>query len=178
MDYYCGDCAHLKDKERVYYGDEYYCDACGKTRKRNQKACSSSFIPKPKSGYKPFGIPWYIVSALCQKQIISTDSLIYKSSLLLKDYLETTEEGLAFLAEYNEIGPVIANKLLEDDTNEIGVDIVNRFLMPCHQAIMVNDFDQAFLIYQNMVDELKEIYELGTKINSEDRGPVRIRPNI
>lgn len=151
---YCGDCAKLQINGSCCWGDEYYCEETRRYTSKNKEACSS-FIKRPDGGYKRAGFSfWYIVSKVCSMLDIDYESDFYKNLFSLRSYMEETEEGLAFLDEYDEIGPMIAAKISRTDL-QFANCIYTNVLVPCEQLIKEGKFDEATTLYQEMVGVLK-----------------------
>lgn len=164
MENYCGNCVYLDINGSRQFGDEYYCDKIFKYRSVSKEACSS-FIERPKGGYKRAGFSfWYVVTQICKMLDISLDSDFFETLISLKTYLLSTEEGQLFLKDYDEIGPDIALKL-SGEGRLFALDIFSRFLKPCEQSIKAEEFEMAFNIYKNMINELKFCYNVDAKKN-------------
>ena len=154
----CGDCIFL-DLRDIKWGDRYYCPKAKKYLKASESKCSD-FRKANNNSSGSFRLSgWYITTMICNILGYTDDCEVLILTKKLKDYLETTEEGLAFLEEYNQIGPIIATRIMEQDSREkTAMEILQRFLIPCALAVKANDFNQAMSIYINMTNELKAQY--------------------
>lgn len=180
---YCGECAHLQINGGTCFG-EYYCEIKCKYMKANAEACSS-WIKRPDGGYHRAGIPWYIVSAICKILGLGADCDLLTDTLLLKQYyLQNNADGIEFLYYYDIIGPIIALRLCEEDIDYVE-SLKNRFLIPCADHSKNKDFEKAFDVYQNMVNELVIKYSLqgytqelpAKPLQIDGVGRVRVNPN-
>ena len=181
---YCGECAKLDKNQKEYWGDRYYCVEKCKYRETNEKACNN-FIKKPEGGYTPCGC--FITTIVCNKLGYEDNcDLLNTLRFLRENYLKKTETGRKILQEYDIIGPVISHELEIVPVIESSL-LLQKFLLPCYYLIKQNDFEQAVLIYTNMVNELKEKYanslldahlDYGLVSKEDELGKGRIRLNL
>lgn len=162
----CGSCIFL-DLEDVQWGDRYYCPNARKYLKASERGCSD--FRKANNGNSSRGFKlsgWYITTMVCNILGYADDCEVLVLTQKLKEYLATTEEGVAFLEEYNQIGPRIATLLSAQENRERkAMEILQSFLIPCALAVKENDFNKATTIYINMTNELKAQYGFLTTSN-------------
>lgn len=176
---FCGECA-LLDRKDCKWDDRYYCKKTGKRYKLDDSACK--YIVKKdqdKKGYTRIG--WYITTAICNILGYEDDCEVFTlTSQLRENHFAQTEEGLAFLNEYDFIGPMIADKLYEENNVEFATSLLERFLIPCAVAIKTGNYEEAAAIYLNMIIMLKAKYGIyainynyGLDIMPEEHGRSR-----
>ena len=186
---YCGECAWLDDNNKSHWDDAYYCNKPfkGGYHKLTEYACPY-FIKDPKKSrntgsYTPAGC--FMTTLVCN--ILGYDDNCKLLNILRnfrENYLKTKKEYISLLLEYDMIGPIICNNLqMLKDNKKYALNIRRDFLIPCVQSIKENDFDNAVLIYQNLVTKLKEEFNIGniklpTKYDIENIGKGRIKEPI
>ena len=149
---YCGNCAYLDLNQKEYWGDRYYCTENCKYKEKSDAACNR-YVKKPDNGYTPAGC--FITTVICQ-------SLGYRDNceylVILRNfrelYLKSFPAGVKLLQEYDQIGPVLSMELANCPAID-AIMLMDRFIIPCTDAIKLKKFDDAIAIYENMVNELK-----------------------
>ena len=63
------------------------------------------------------------------------------------------------LQEYDQIGPIISAELLSCPVVDAMI-FMEKFIIPCNEAIKAKTYDQATKIYLNMVERLKERFSI------------------
>lgn len=149
-DYYC-----TKVEHTVPY-DTYmrYCTSY------SYSDCSNYKYEKPSSGC-------YITTATCDILGLE-DKNLYLQVLrkFRKDYLQKTPSALGILEEYDFVGPVIAERLMNDQNREkIAAELLSNYIHPIVQNIAFNfdgNYDCAIKSYAQMTKELIKKYNLDT----------------
>lgn len=78
---------------------------------------------------------------------------------LRNEYMEQYPEYNEILNEYDIVGPKIAECLRnENDNVAIGLNLIQKFIMPTAIYVKSGFYDEAIRIYQTMVDYLKIKY--------------------
>lgn len=174
---YCGNCEYYDLNQKEYWGNRYYCVKTCKYKENNEEACSK-YIDRQK---KP---DCFITTVVCNK-LGYRDNCEYLMNLrnFRESYLKMSPEGRKLLQEYDQIGPIISNEL--SVCNEVdSILLMDKFIIPCSEAIRLGKYDAAITIYYNMVCGLKERfshalegitvdYNLQTPL--EDLGKARLR---
>lgn len=156
----CGECL-LLNKSDCKWGNEYYCKKTGKYVKATASSCSyfcKANSNSSKSEYKRSG--WYITTAVCNILGYPDDcEVLCLLRSLRENYLKNFEEGKKFLQEYDQIGPMISQKLTEEENQEeIAMELLRNFLIPCSIEVKAGNYETATTIYQNMTTMLKAKY--------------------
>lgn len=192
----CSICENISyvDTKTDYYGKTtYYCKACRDYHKLDGQICQKVSISASNysklGSYTPSGC--YITTIVCKVLGFPDDSEILDTLRIFRDnYLKRNERFLPLLAEYDVIGPKISEKLAND--RELCIHLFRSFLVPCTYFIrrasiakneqeVQENYEQAVIIYQNMVEDLRSLLELpATKIDNtnydlETIGKGRIR---
>lgn len=88
---------------------------------------------------------------------VENDTYMYIRAL--RDALEEQEEYAGLLDVYDMVAPVIAHKMSEDEYGiENAMITIERFLDPCAKLVEKNKIDEAAALYQQMVEELMQVY--------------------
>lgn len=156
---FCGECA-LLDMEDCRYGDRYYCVKKRDRFKTTSPACSD-FVNKgkKKEGYKRAGC--YITTIVCTLLGYPDDcETLNLMRSFREDYLKMHNRYLPVLYEYDQIGPIISEKLQEENDIRLAIFLLQGFILPCSIAYKSGRPKEALTIYQNMVNMLKNRYEL------------------
>ena len=164
---YCCDCEYLDRKDEYtnwFSGDtKYKCKKCWEYKKLTDSVCSSfKEIKKDTGSYTPSGC--YITTIVC-------DILGYNDNCelltLLRNFRDNTLKNnptyLPLLIEYDIIGPTISKRIKKEKNNYIfALGLMNYFLLPCANLIKAGDIEGAIEAYTNMVNQLKDEFELPT----------------
>ena len=154
---YCGNCAYFDLKQKEYWGDRYYCTENCKYKEKSDAACNR-YVKKPDNGYTPAGC--FITTVICYK-LGFRDNCEYLTNLrnLRETYLKCIPSGIGLLQEYDQIGPIISTELLSCPVVDAMI-LMEKFIIPCNEAIKAKTYDQATKIYLNMVERLKERFSI------------------
>lgn len=157
---YCSECALYDIKGTPKWGDEHYCNKKGKYLKPTTPACSSFVKNNVKEGYQRAGC--YITTIVCNILGYSDDcELLVVLRDFRENYLKQHEEYIPLLIEYDQIGPIISNNIMNDpDAKIAAIENTRNFLIPCVQAIKTGNLAEAIAIYKSMVLLLKLKYGL------------------
>lgn len=152
MTNYCGECAKFDKNQKEYWGDRYYCLEKCKYKEANEKACLD-FIKKPESGYTPSGC--FITTIVCLKLGYQDNcDLLETLRFLRENYLKKSKAGREILQEYDIIGPVISQEIAKCPVID-SIVLTQKYLLPCYDLIKQNRYENAIMVYTNMVKELK-----------------------
>lgn len=175
--YYDGKCATCKnydiDNVRKGYSDGFPCsihflkrlaldDSCSSYKKasfRSEEDIKKSFeaLVKKYGTYRPHH--YYIMTVLCD--LLGIERYFFKLYVGLwfrEEYLE--KEGYNdFLDKYDEEGKKIAFLLANDENNvEVAYYLFDKYLNNFCNMVINKHFEEAFNIYNQMYEELKQIY--------------------
>lgn len=157
---YCAECALYDLNGTPKWGDEHYCSKKGKYLKPTTTACSSFEKNNIKEGYQRAGC--YITTIVCNILGYPDDcELLVVLRNFRENYLKQNSEHLPLLIEYDQIGPIISNNIMNDPDAKISaIENTRNFLIPCVQAIKNGNYTEAIEIYKSMVLLLKLKYGL------------------
>lgn len=168
----CCDCDYLnRDRE---YNDfwsgktTYRCDIDCEYYKLDKTACRN-FKEKSNSKYTAAGFEYenagcYITTIVCNILSYEDDcELLTTLRGFREKFLKLEPEYIALLQEYDQVGPVISQKLMErSDRTIIAQFVFKNFLQPCSEQIKIHNYLKAIELYINMINYLK--YKLNATI--------------
>lgn len=154
---YCGNCAHYDLNQKEYWGDRYYCTKTCKYKESNDKACYN-FVERPEKGYQPAGC--FITTAVCEILGYTDDcELLVTLRNFRENYLKKTKEGRMILQEYDQVGPMISCYLRQEPVIN-SIVLTTKYIIPCVDLIKRKKYIEAIVLYETMVQTLKEQYNL------------------
>ena len=165
----CGSCGYLNLKE--YRGHKYYCEKdytyyeIAKLKCHNYIA-AEDFIPEDKRDYydikKANRGDCYITTVLCE--ILGFDDHCEILNIMREFRRSVLQRDLRYLGlmmEYDDIGPVIAESLCNDENALwIAKELLEHYLKPIIKFINAKNYDAAIVLYYNMTNILKENYQI------------------
>ena len=157
---FCSECALYDSNGTPKWGDEHYCSKKGKYLKPTTYACSSFVKNNAKEGYQRAGC--YITTIVCNILGYPDDcNLLVTLRDFRENYLKQNSEYLPLLIEYDQIGPIISDNIVNDpDAKITAIENTRNFLIPCVEAIKAGNLDKAIEIYKSLVLLLKLKYAL------------------
>lgn len=157
---FCSECALYDSNGTPKWGDEHYCSKKGKYLKPTTSACSSFVKNNAKEGYQRAGC--YITTIVCNILGYPDDcNLLVTLRDFRENYLKQNSEYLPLLIEYDQIGPIISDSIVNDpDAKITAIENTRNFLIPCVEAIKAGNLDKAIEIYKSLVLLLKLKYAL------------------
>ena len=157
---FCSECALYDSNGTPKWGDEHYCSKKGKYLKPTTSACSSFVKNNAKEGYQRAGC--YITTIVCNILGYPDDcNLLVTLKDFRENYLKQNSEYLPLLIEYDQIGPIISDSIVNDpDAKITAIENTRNFLIPCVEAIKAGNLDKAIEIYKSLVLLLKLKYAL------------------
>ena len=157
---FCSECALYDSNGTPKWGDEHYCSKKGKYLKPTTSACSSFVKNNAKEGYQRAGC--YITTIVCNILGYPDDcNLLVTLRDFRENYLKQNSECLPLLIEYDQIGPIISDSIVNDpDAKITAIENTRNFLIPCVEAIKAGNLDKAIEIYKSLVLLLKLKYAL------------------
>lgn len=182
---FCCECTFYESNKPPKWGNEHYCIKERKYYPPTKSACREFIKRDEKNGYQRAGC--YITTIVCT--IMGYDDnceLLQVLRNFRESYLKQFTEYLPLLIEYDQIGPVISNKLLQEENSKLAaIELLRNFLIPCANSIKIGNNDEAITIYKNMVTMLKIKYGLfnisidyDIKTSIEELGKGRIRAQL
>ena len=160
MAYYCNECAEWissKDSKMAYHNGNYvvhkYCNYDRKYRAADQNIF----------GCRGFV---YVRRVLLTKvcEILNLDPKKYFSAFDETKDVYVVPTCIDKLIDYNTIGPVIAEKLDQDERKEeIANCMLNDYIIPAEANARLQKYEEAVSIYQTMIKVLAVMYNLFDK---------------
>jgi hypothetical protein len=192
----CSICENLNlTKSRTNYDGkkECYCKSKCKFVKPQGNVCNEALISTSNysrlGSYTPSGLPkCYITTIVCEILGYADDCELLS---VLRDfrekYLKVHPEYLSLLLEYDHVGPQIAEGIRNEENNyKFGLGLLQCFLIPCVDEIKKGNYETAIEIYTNMVNYLKDEFEIPSYTIPENveydletlgKGRTRIKPS-
>lgn len=172
MYYYCRECLNmdLSDHNKYDY-NECFCSWFRKYFNPNSQACSTHFDQREKSVSG-----CYLTTIMCEILNEPDDCDILKKMRFFRDsYLQINPEFYPILYEYDQIGPIIKEKLKNDNfKNMISFMMKELYLKPIILNIENKEYDKAIILYREMFLELKNFYKLNDiEIKEENKTKVK-----
>lgn len=104
----------------------------------------------------------YITTVLCE--ILGFDDNCEILSImreLRRNVLQKDLRYLGLMMEYDDIGPVIAESLRNDnDALWIAKELLEHYIKPIIKYVGIKNYDTAIVLYYNMTNLLKENYQI------------------
>ena len=143
----CGSCVHLNVNDYVRTKDNCKCTLRGGYHDLHERACSKHEYDRYRD-YYDLNRRWYIVSAICKKLGLSDN---YECVSLLHNFrvntLEKDERYNKVLAEYDIVGPSIAEMLLkDDDSKELCERLLQVYLVKVLDLIKENKIRLSYCL--------------------------------
>ncbi len=160
----CGSCVNMNTNDYVRTKDNCKCTYRGQYYNLNEPKCCYYKYDQYKD-YYDLNHRWYIVSAIMSKLGLSDK---YECVSLLHNFrinvLEKDDRYNEILAQYDIIGPKIAELLINDsDSKELCERLIQVFLIRVLEKIKEKQYNEALEIYLEMVNLLKVIYNVDIK---------------
>ncbi len=149
----CNDCAHLETFDTNKYG-EAYCPVLRRYVDPYSSTCYY-YTADISSGC-------FITTTMCNILGYEDDCQILTILRKFRDeYMMKKKEYILLLAEYNIVGPKISDSLLKDKEGyQTAKYIYNKYIYKCLQQINDNKFLDAINVYIEMVEYLKNKYNI------------------
>jgi len=143
----CNDCENLDKDDRNKYGEAY----CRVER---------DYVSLDRHTCGFFQANFYIITAYCIVNKIPFNSELMTKLLGVRNtYMKNNEEGQEFLDEYEFIGPILAEDLLNDMYRvDIVKEMENDYINPMLSFIEEERFDDVQITFIKMVEKLKIRY--------------------
>ena len=171
MGYYndktCDDCAYFEYKPGFFI-DYSSCLKHKRSTKRENTACKD-FVPK-KNGHSYKRSGFWITTFICNVLGISLDDNVYLAMKdLREDFLEQDNKYKEILNEYDAIGPLICIKMrMEENVVGFANYLYNNFIKLSALAWNEGNADEAYQIYLNMFELLKEKYGFTNRLSEKN----------
>ena len=149
-DYYCTKVEHTVPYETY----DRYCTSY------SYSDCPNYKYEKPNSGC-------YITTVTCDILGLK-DKYIYLQTFrkFRKEYLQKTPSTLGILEEYDFVGPIIAERIMNDeDKQQLAIQLLKDYIHPIASNLITKfdgNYDYAIKSYAHMTKELIKRYNLET----------------
>lgn len=164
--YQCIDCKYYEENDLNRYGEGYCTERCHYYPK-SDKACNRF---ERRSDYQGRS-NCFLTTAICnifgfEDNCIGLETLRY----LRDNYLVNNQKYYSLLAEYEVIGPIISNKMQNDEHKlEVAEYYFENYLYNIITNLIPNNrYEEAINNYVNMTNDLKRMYKINEKISRED----------
>ena len=162
----CGSCVHMNTNDYTGHKDHCYCTYRRQYYNLTESKCSY-YKYDPNKDYYDLNHRWYIVSVICEVLGLSDD---YECVSLLHNFrinvLEKDSRYNDILAEYDIIGPIIANLLKSDcESKALCQRLLQLYLTKVLNLIKNGNNVEALKEYLDMVNLLKDIYDIKDILN-------------
>ena len=146
---------------------DYSCRGYKKDYSRSDKDIDKALKAlNSRYGYRPGKSTWwYIVTFVAD--MLNTD-IADECFITFAEFRSEILEGkiikyAAFLVEYDMYGRLIANSLYQDEQKVIiAEELLTNYIIPTCNLIKDEKFDEALSIYIEMIEKLKEMYNITT----------------
>lgn len=158
---------------------KFYCKKLHMDVSPNERSCRTYFVQRDKN--KPLNTkpnePCYITTAIVNILGYEDDCYILENLRLFRDnYMKKKEECLPLLEDYNVVGPLISDKLREDNEKEKVSDILlNFYIHEALDAIEKEEYNHAIETYEDMTYSLMAYYDIDMNLLSNKKGMVKKR---
>ncbi len=166
----CGSCVSMNTNDYVRTKDHCKCTYRGQYYDLNEPKCCYYKYDENKD-YYDLNHRWYVVTAIFDKLGLKDDyeciSLLhnFRNNVLSKDSRYDD-----VLAEYDIVGPKIAEMLSKDEeSDELCKKLVQVFLCRVLDYIKVGKNDEALGLYIEMINLLKVIYNVNIIDNENSK---------
>lgn len=173
----CMDC----EQHNIYLvkNNQFYCPKMKRYVSLHERSCNTYFVKKDRNKVdrRP-NTGCYITTAVCHILGYEDDCPVLETLRSFRDnYMKHQEYCLPLLNDYNVVGPMIGEKLFEDENRVKQANrMLNIFIKEAIDAIKDKEYDAAVDIYVNMTEFLMDYYEIDMGLLScNQEGRQRIR---
>ena len=157
----CGSCENMNTNDYVRTKDHCYCTVRRQYYDLTEPKCRYYKYDRYKD-YYDLNHRWYVVTAIFNKLGLNDN---YECTNLLHNFrnniLAKNQDYESMLAEYDVVGPVIAERLSTDtDSIELCKKLLQVYLTRVLDFIKEEKYDEALNLYIEMVNLLKVIYNV------------------
>lgn len=174
---YCSDCVYMTENEvgkgkfkcesecpyDEVYADKYagdcrvFCDAFRRSSATKERLFSISYRSH------------FIITSICDILNLNNSEEYHNAFLYMREtYLPLTEEGIIFMEDYEDLGPICATKLHEEEENNNYVEYLrSSYLDNFLSLIKRSNTEAAFEVYQQMYSNIKNRYDLKRDIQKK-----------
>lgn len=169
----CGSCSYLKlDRVDTDSNYRYWCDWKDRFYPLDDSTCSRySFetnrdyeevehMERYGGSYSPSSSSCYITTIVTKLLGLGDNNeLLNTLRLFRKNVLNTDIKYKTLLMEYDVVGPVIAD-YIENDRELYDINVLEKYIKYCVSLVKQGKEAEAVTIYTNMVNMLKEIFNI------------------
>lgn len=166
----CIDCDEYN--KYLVENNKFYCNKMRRYVSLNERSCNTYFTKRDKNkvDVRPNN-SCYITTAICNILGYEDDCPVLESLRSFRDnYMKNKEYCLPLLQDYDIVGPIISEKLLEDEKRIKQADrMLNIFIKEALESIKDREYDAAVDIYVNMTEFLMDYYEIDMSLLSYNK---------
>ncbi len=149
----CRDCSYMEmNNKKSFYSDASYCSYY-KTYYDPGSAACSHFSSRNSSGGCYITTIVHDVLGKSDNDVVMNNLRSFRDNVLQKNSKYTY-----ILYEYDTVGPLIANKIYEDNDKNFCNEIYNKYLKPISDMVLDKKYLTAIINYQNLVSNLAIYY--------------------
>ena len=174
----CSECTYL-DPNKCYSNGTFWCEKKLEYVYANQEECyrfcrAYSRPDSVSKSYEEFSVNktsnsgCYLTTMLC-KILKLPDNNKYLNNFrnFRNNVLQKDEKYREILAEYDIVGPIIADALNNDPLNsQISITLFYNYIKPINSLINDNKNDNAVNLYKEMTNSLKNLYKVNMNLSS------------
>lgn len=182
----CSECTYLNPNS-CYSDGTFWCEKKLECVYANQEECYRfcRAYSRPSSvakSYEEFSISktsssgCYLTTMLCKILELPDDNQYlnsfrnFRNNVLQKDI-----KYKKILAEYDIIGPIIAEALNNDPLNhQISISIFYNYIRPINKLIIKKENDEAVYLYKEMTTSLKNLYSINRNLTVDEINNISI----
>ncbi len=163
--YYCEDCVQYtkeKELEAAKFG-KFRCKPMKRDVAPKEHSCNTYFEKRENR--------CYLTTAMCYILGEEDNCETLEALRSFRDnYMKKHEEYLPLLEDYNTVGPMIAEKMYDDENCFwVATTMKNNFINVALEAIEAKEYDSAVNIYENMTYFLMDFYDIDYNLLSDQR---------
>ncbi len=140
-------------------------------RKTRDNYCDNSLKYRDCPIYRQGNTGCYLTTCMCEILGYDDDCYVLNTLRDFRDnYMKQNEECLPLLDDYDTVGPIIADKLSNDEDKEFNAKIMLYFyIKPAIECIKKEEHDKAVGIYKDMTINLMHKYDIDTQLLSSEK---------
>ena len=174
----CSECTYLKACDPDLYG-RYWCEKKLERVSANQEECYRFCRAYSRSSYESKNYEQYskehsnegcyLTTIMC-KILKVNDNNPYLNTLrdFRKNILQKNTNYKSLLVQYDVIGPIIANNLINDSMKyKISANSFSNYIMPITKLIKKNENEKAINLYVDMTNKLIKLYNINNIVTED-----------
>lgn len=168
----CNECLYmdLNDRNR-YDNNEAYCTKRYHYYPMSDRACERYFVYDEN---RRSSSSCYLTTIVCNILNYPDNSDYLVTLRKFRDnYMRLKPNLLPILYEYDVIGPLLSKYISDDkNKNQVASNLLNNYIIPVTNLIKSNNYEQAINKYIEMVNKLKQLYNVDITLNIENTNEI------